>query len=86
VWRAGLCFIGSFGKLNPSWSITLREDAIRIVRDNIKWTVSSLNNAKEEKSMREAVQRLEESVQMLKELLSFPMRTRDEAKKPAEPC
>ena len=69
VKRLGLA--GELAKINAVNVRHLREEAIRIVKQRIESQVKELSNTKEERSVREALQRLEESVQMLKELLTF---------------
>jgi RNA polymerase sigma factor (sigma-70 family) len=66
--RLGLA--GKLAKINAVNVRDLREQAIRIVKQCIECDMKKLNDAKDEKSMREAMQTLEESVQMLKELLA----------------
>jgi hypothetical protein len=53
---------------NATYSI---EEAIPIVRQYIELDLKKLKEAKDNKSMRQAVEVLEKSVQMLKELLSY---------------
>jgi hypothetical protein len=48
-----------------------REEAIPIFKHYIELDVKKLKEAKDDKSIREALEALEKSVQMLKELLSF---------------
>jgi RNA polymerase sigma factor (sigma-70 family) len=68
--RLGLA--GNLAKINAVNARELREVLIRIVKDVIEDAVISLKDAKDEKSMREALKGLEESVQNIKELLSLP--------------
>jgi RNA polymerase sigma factor (sigma-70 family) len=67
--RLGLA--GQLAKINAVNVRHLREDAIRIVKDYIQSTAKKLNDAKDEKSMRQALQTLAEWTQLLKELLAF---------------
>ena len=69
VERLGLA--GKLAKVNAVNQRHLREDAIRILIQFIELDVKDLRDAGDEKSGREILQRLEELVQMLNELLSF---------------
>jgi RNA polymerase sigma factor (sigma-70 family) len=69
VERLGLA--GQLAKINAVNVRYLREDAIRLIKERIDCDVQNLNRVKDEKSLRQAQQRLEESVKLLKEVLSF---------------
>jgi hypothetical protein len=49
-----------------------REEEIPVVKGHIEFHVKKLKEAKDDKSVREALKGLEESVQNMKELLGFP--------------
>ena len=68
VQRLGLA--GQLAKINAVNGRYTREEAIPLVKQCIQLDANKLKEAKDDKAMREAVQRLEESVQVLKELLS----------------
>jgi hypothetical protein len=53
--------------------IVTREEAIPIIQKYIEVNLKKLEEAKDDKSKREALEGLENSVQMMKELLSFGM-------------
>jgi hypothetical protein len=62
-----------------------REDGIPILKGYIGFHVKKLNDAKDDKSVREALKGLEESVQNMKDLLGFPdvrVEKKPEDKKP----
>jgi RNA polymerase sigma factor (sigma-70 family) len=58
----------SSGKFKP----LTREDGIPVVKGYIEFHVKKLKEAKDDKSIREALKGLEESVQNMKDLLGFP--------------
>jgi RNA polymerase sigma factor (sigma-70 family) len=66
--RLGLA--GKLAKINAVDMRDLRDLAIRIVKQDVECDIKNLHDAKDEKSMCEALQTLVESAQMLKELLS----------------
>jgi hypothetical protein len=68
--RLGLA--GELAKINAVNVRDLRAQLIRIVRDYLERDLRTLYEAKDEKSIREALKGLEESVRNMKDLLSLP--------------
>jgi hypothetical protein len=58
-------------RINAAYATYTIEEAIPIVKQCIELDLKKLKEAKDNKSMRQAAEGLEKSVQMLKELLSF---------------